>query len=91
MARVTVRLPRLLSPVADGDRHVIVEADDIDGVVAGLLDRHPGLRAHLFDEAGRLRPHVLCAVDGQPTRLDGPIRPLRDGSRVVFVPSVAGG
>lgn len=92
MASATVELPSLLARVA-GERHVTVEATTVGGAVDALLERHPGLRQHLLDDRGDLRPNVLCAVDGDPTRLTRDERSvaLADDATIVFVPSVAGG
>ena len=57
MARVTVTLPRLLEPAVGPTRRVELEA----GIGRArrstcLLERHPTLRVHLFDEAGQPSP-----------------------------------
>jgi molybdopterin converting factor small subunit len=89
--RVTVDLPSMLTRATDGAKHVEVEASDVRGAIETLLVAHPRLRPHLFDEAGALRSNVLCAVDEEPTHLTGDLPAIRDGSHIVFVPSVAGG
>ena len=38
-----------------------------------------------------LRPHVLCFIDDEPDRLDGPTRPIREGSTIRIVQAVSGG
>ena len=63
---------------------------DTDGVLAALFTVHPGVRTHLVDDRGRLRPNVLCALDGERTRLHEPM-PVAGGSTLLFAPSVAGG
>ncbi|QBI19797.1 MoaD/ThiS family protein [Egibacter rhizosphaerae] len=88
---VTVRLPGVLQPAVGRVREVEVEASTVGDAIASLLARHPELRPHLFDEGGALRTHVLCVVDGEPTRLRQPDQPLRAGSEIAFVPAVSGG
>lgn len=87
----TVVLPTLLRPVVGEDRRPTVEADTVRGALEALFDRYPGLRVHLFDEQGQLRRHVLCFVDGEPTRLVGEDPALRPDSEVTILQSVAGG
>ena len=91
MATVTVRLPSLLRPVVGDVSSVEVQATSTRGALELLLRDHPGLRVHLFDEDGVLRRHVLCFVDGMPTRLGEEDPPVRDGSEVTILQSVAGG
>ena len=69
MARVTITLPRLLEPAVGPTRRVELEASSVGVAIDRLLERHPTLRVHLFDEQGSLRQHVLCFVDGSQTRL----------------------
>jgi len=90
VSRVTVELPRLVSDLTGAPHRLEVEAEDARGALDVLVEAHPGVRPHLLDEAGDLRVNVLCAVDGEPTRLRVPV-PVADGSRVRFVGSVAGG
>lgn len=86
-----IRLPRLLEPIVGDRRRVTVEAATIGEALDGLLAELPALERHLFDESGRLRPHVLCFVDGSATRLDDPATPLGEGATVEFLQAVSGG
>lgn len=45
---------------------VEVDAATVAELVARLESMHPGLRAYLLDEAGRLRKHVNIYVDSEP-------------------------
>lgn len=89
-ARVTIELPRLVCQLTGAPHRVEVAGSDTGAVVEALLAEHPGVRSHLLDDAGALRVNVLCALDGQRTRLAEP-EPVRDGSTLRFVGSVAGG
>ncbi len=86
-----VSLPRLLAPVVGDERHVSVPGESIGAVIDGLLDRHPGLRVHLFDEVSNLRPHVLCFIDGTATRLEDRSLPISPTADVTFLQAVSGG
>jgi hypothetical protein len=84
-----VSLPRLLQPAAGDRLELQVEGDTVETAVVSLLAEVPALRVHLFDEDKRLRPHVLCFVDGVSSRLDQPDQPVTDELR--FVQAVSGG
>ena len=92
MARVTVRLPRLLAGLIDGATAVTVEAATVQGALGELTRRHPVLAVHLFDESGGLRQHVLCFHNEENTRwlatLDRPVAP---GDEVTIIQAVSGG
>lgn len=90
MPAVTVRLPRLLSDLLGGTRSERVEAVDVAGALAMLCQRHPELSVHLFDETGRLRPHVTCLLNGEVTR-DALDRGLAEGDEVTVMQAVSGG
>ena len=61
-------------------------------MVEALLELHPELRVHLFDESGWLRPNVLLFADGEGIReRDELDRPVGPEGEVVILQSVAGG
>lgn len=91
MARGVVRLPRLLEPAIGAIRQVEVEAATLGEAIDSLLETHPTLRVHLFDESGQLRQHVVCFVNGHQTRLEDRSPALREGSEITFLQAVSGG
>jgi molybdopterin converting factor small subunit len=91
---VQVLLPGVLASLAGGARHVDVEP--AGGTLADLLDalgtEHPMLCRRIRDETGQVRRFVNVYVDGDDVRFQGGLStPVRDGSEVQVLPSVAGG
>jgi hypothetical protein len=85
---VTVKLPRVLThAVTTGARHQ-AEGDTLAEVLESLFENEPGLRNHLIDEAGAIRPHVLIFVDSARADLATPVSP---GSQVQVLQAVSGG
>jgi len=92
MATVLVRLPGLLAHIMSGSRQVEVQADTVQGAVDQLLADYPALRVHLYDESGRLRPHVnLFHNDTNIRRLSSLDSPIRDGDTLTVMQAVSGG
>ena len=91
MARGSVRLPRLLEPAVGSARRVEVEGNTWAEALDSLFRQHPTLRVHLFDEAGELRQHVLCFINGTQTRLEDRSTPLPEGAEITFLQAVSGG
>jgi molybdopterin synthase sulfur carrier subunit len=90
--QVTVKLHGAYSQFAGGTRSATVEASDIAGALAGLVERHPSLAERLRDEHGKLRDHVNIFANTEEMRfLDGERTALRDGDVVDIVPAVSGG
>lgn len=70
---VTVRLPRVLTQaVTTGARHK-AEGETLGEVLDSLFAGEPGLRNHVLDESGRIRPHVLIFVNATRAELDTPV------------------
>lgn len=88
MASVAVTIPRMLADLVGGGRRFSIDADDVEGVLAGIIDRHPELAVHLFDESGALRPHVSCFHNSQHADRASPVS---DGDSVVVLQAVSGG
>ncbi len=88
MATVAVTIPRMLADLVGGERRFSIEAGDVDGVLGGIVDRHPELAVHLFDESGELRPHVSCFHN---EAFADRASPVKDGDSVVVLQAVSGG
>jgi molybdopterin synthase sulfur carrier subunit len=89
---VNVRIPTPLRRFTDGRDLVSVEARDIRGVLDGLEAAHPGLKARLCDDEGRLRRFVNLFYRDEDIRFLGELDTVvEDGSEVSIVPAIAGG
>ncbi len=92
MAEVTVELPSLLDHVVNGSRSISVEADSLRGALEALVERHPGLAVHLFDETGEFRQHVLCFHNQTNTRwIESIDIPVAAGDTITILQAVSGG
>ena len=85
---VTVRLPRVLADTANSGRLITAEGSDVKLVLDSLFEGQPGLRNHILDEAGSIRPHVSVFVDGDQADL---ATAVDDNSAVVILQAVSGG
>jgi hypothetical protein len=83
-----VRLPRILSDAANTDTRLPVDGDTVESSLIDLFQREPGLRNHLLDESGAIRPHVSIFVDGSQAELDTDVRA---GSEIRVLHAVSGG
>jgi molybdopterin synthase sulfur carrier subunit len=91
-ARVTIELPSLLSTVLGGRDRVEARGATLRAALDDACRELPGLRVHLYDEAGAFRQHVLCFLNGTNTRwLAGTDPPLADGDSITILQAVSGG
>jgi len=89
---VTITIPTALRQYTGGNASVSLEANDVGGLIRGLVELYPALGHHLLDEQGRLRSFVNLYVGDEDIRyLDGEATPLRDGDTVSIIPAIAGG
>ena len=86
-----VIFPRLLAPIVGEDLVVTIDATTAGELRQALEEARPGVSQHLFDSTGALRPHVLCFVDDESTRLSDPDQPILRRSTVRIVQAVSGG
>lgn len=87
-----IRLPTPLRPFAEGRVEVEVEGASVGAALEELTRQFPGLRPHLYSEAGGLRAYVNVFRNEDDVRsLQGEATPLRDADRLLIVPSIAGG
>ena len=89
---ITVQLPRVLADLVSCDRLVAVACGTVAEALQDLIQQHPGLGIHLFDDTGALRRHVLCFRNEVAAKSRADLaQPLSVGDRLTLVSSVAGG
>ena len=87
-----VKIPTPLRSYTDGLIEVKVEGSNAGEAIGALVAMYPPLRPHLYNGDGQLRPFVNLFVAGQNIKdLDGLATRLEDETRVLLVPSIAGG
>ena len=90
---VTVRVPTILRSLTAGQSEVSVDGA---ATLVELLDKldaeHPGIRARVLDDEGKLRRFVNVYVGEEDVRFAGGLQtPTPDGATVSIIPAVAGG
>jgi len=89
---VTVRIPTILRSYTGGAAEVTAEGSTLAEVIDALETGHPGIRARVLDDAGKLRRFVNVYVDDDDVRFaEGLATPTPDGASVSVIPAVAGG
>jgi MoaD family protein len=88
----TLRIPTPLRPYTEGQSEVQVSVNTVAEAIAELLKRYPALKPHLYNDQEQLRSFVNLFVNDDDIRnLDGVQTPLKDGDRLMILPSIAGG
>ncbi len=89
---VEVKLPTVLRTQADGQATVSLDGATVGDVFTALVERFPGLRGNLLDDAGGLHKFVNVYKDDDDIRyLEGLDTKLADGDVLSILPAVAGG
>ena len=90
---VTVRIPTILRTLTGGAAEVAVDgATTLAEVIAAVETDHPGIRARVLDDDGKLRRFVNVYVGDEDVRFaTGLTTPTPDGTSVSITPAVAGG
>ncbi len=90
--QIEVTIPSLLADCAGGRRKFPLEAATLAEALQRMLEAHPRLRPHLYDEAMRTRKHVLIFYnDDNVATIADRDRPLRAGDRLLVLQAVSGG
>jgi len=89
---IEVAITSILRDCTGGRNPVTIEAATLAEALQRLRETYPLLRTHIYDEAERLRPHVLIFYNDESTRwlerLDVPLQP---GDRLEILQAVSGG
>jgi len=87
-----ILIPTPLRPFTDKKEAVDVEGKTIGELLADLTTKHSGLKAHLYNDQGKLRSFVNIYINDEDIRyLQKEQTPVKPGDTVSIIPSVAGG
>lgn len=87
-----LRIPTPLRPFTSGKSEINVNGSNISEALADLTEQYPAIKQHLFNENGQLRPFVnLFLGENNIKDLQGVDTPIKDGDKLVLIPSIAGG
>jgi sulfur-carrier protein adenylyltransferase/sulfurtransferase len=90
MAKILIPTP--LRPYTDKQDAVDVTGATVGELLADLTRRHGGLKAHLYNDQGKLRSFVNIYVNDEDIRyLQHEQTPVNAGDTISIIPSVAGG
>jgi len=87
-----LKIPTPLRPYTSGQAEVEVHGIKINEVFDDLITQYPTLKSHLYDAAGKMRPFVNVFLGEHNIKdLQGMDTPIREGDRLMLIPSIAGG
>ena len=87
-----LRIPTPLRPYTSGQSEVTVSGSNVSEALADLTTQYPTIRPHLFNESNQLRPFVnLFLGENNIKDLQGVETPVKEGDKLVLIPSIAGG
>jgi sulfur-carrier protein len=86
---IQVLIPSQLTSYTGGETRISADGGTVDGVLADLDRRFPGLRFRVVDEQDRVRKHMRIFVGLEETR--DVRRPMRDGEELLIFGALSGG
>jgi molybdopterin synthase sulfur carrier subunit len=89
---ITIEIPTAFRRFTEGAPKVDSSATTVAEALNDLTSRFPNLARHVRDEQGQIRQFLNVYLNEEDIRfLGGETVPLKDGDRVLLVPSIAGG
>jgi molybdopterin converting factor small subunit len=89
---VTIEIPPAFRRFTEGAPKVDCSASTVAEALDALTKRFPGLSRHVRDDSGQIRQFLNIYLNEEDIRfLGGESCALREGDRVLLVPSIAGG
>src|SRR6266853_1734161 len=89
---ITIEIPTAFRRFTEGSPKVDSGATTIAEALNDLTVKFPALSRHVRDEQGQIRQFLNVYLNEEDIRfLGGESSPLKDGDRVLLVPSIAGG
>jgi molybdopterin converting factor small subunit len=89
---VIIEIPTAFRRFTDGQPKVDCSADTIAEALNQLTAKFPDLGRHVRDDQGQIRQFLNVYLNDEDIRfLGGESCSIKDGDRVLLVPSIAGG
>ena len=89
---VTIEIPTAFRRFTDGAPKIDCTASNIAGVLNELTTRFPSIARHVRDDTGQIRQFLNVYLNEEDIRfLGGESCAVKDGDRILLVPSIAGG
>lgn len=89
---VTIEIPTAFRRFTDGAPKVDSGATTVAEALNELVTKFPALSRHVRDEQGQIRQFLNVYLNEEDIRfLGGEASTLKDGDRLLLVPSIAGG
>jgi len=89
---VTIEIPTAFRRFTEGAPRVDSGAATVAEALTELTTKYPGLSRHVRDEQGQIRQFLNVYLNEEDIRfLNGESSKLKDGDKVLLVPSIAGG
>ena len=89
---ITIEIPTAFRRFTDGSPKYSCSAATVAEALNVLTQQFPGLGQHVRDDQGQIRQFLNVYLNEEDIRfLGGESCELKDGDRVLLVPSIAGG
>ncbi len=89
---IKVRIPTPLQKLTNNQSEVMLEATNINELLASLEKQYPGIKERLCDAEGKLRRFVNVYVNEEDIRfMQGQDTALKVGDDISIIPAIAGG
>lgn len=89
---ITIEIPTAFRRFTDGAPRLETAAATVADALNELLGRFPALSRHVRDDEGQIRQFINVYLNDEDIRfLSGEASPLKDGDKLLLVPSIAGG
>ena len=88
----SVRIPTILRTYTGDASEVSAEGSTLAEILDDLEANHPGIRARILDDNGKVRRFVNVYVGDEDVRFEKGLQTeVKDGQQVSIIPAVAGG
>jgi molybdopterin/thiamine biosynthesis adenylyltransferase/rhodanese-related sulfurtransferase/molybdopterin converting factor small subunit len=89
---VNILIPTALRGFTAGKDTISVEGKTVGDALASLVEKHPDLKKHLYNDEGQLRHFVNVYLNDEDIRyIEKSATTVEDGDVISIVPSIAGG
>jgi molybdopterin converting factor small subunit len=88
----TIKIPSYFQPFTDWKTELTVKPGTVNSALEEMFDRYPIMRRHIYTHWGILSANVIFYINQEEIfTMQGLETPLKEGERLIMVPTASGG
>lgn len=89
---ITIKIPSYYHPFTNFETEMLVPPGTVGEAMAALIDKYPAIKPLIYTYWGILSANIIIYLNEEEIfTLQGMETPMKDGDKLIMVPTISGG